>query len=135
MQIKINHLKKSIIINNKLEELGDSFSDNIVGQDTRPVGTRYLATITRQKTGCFKIVWGWSDDDIKERDPPYLQEELKKINFSNNLESLLDYKTGVTAHISFIFSCLECIRKHYNKPIYFVDKQSPRDMLTSMIFI
>lgn len=64
--------------------------------------------------------WGYSDSNILT-DAVEL-DELEKIDFPNNLDSLIDYVDGFNSFtLDIIFALIETIRAHYNsEKVFFV---------------
>jgi hypothetical protein len=93
-------------------------SNNVVEKEIQPVNTRYVGTLTEIHAGYVNLTWGWSNGKFVTA---YTLDELKTIKYDNNLETLIDCKTGINASVSYIFPCLEFIRKHYGGKMYFVD--------------
>jgi hypothetical protein len=133
MEVTINTEKKSIVIDDRLIFLGNSLGDNLLEVNLKPEGVKYLGSIENLSTEDIRMVWGWSELDIKLIDPPYLLSELEEIKYDNNLDSLLNYDSGVIAPIVFLFPCVECIRSHYNKPVYLI--YDNEDNVKGKIFI
>ena len=52
--------------------------------------------------------WGWSEET---KEPVVPRSELKEIKF----DTIIPYGNGISTTVSFLFPCLECIRRHYGK--------------------
>lgn len=130
MYVELNSGKQYIVIDDRLIELSNSLEKNLEEVESKPKNVKYLAEIEQLPTGDARIVWGWSEPNTIHTDT-YLLNDLKDINYDNNLDSLIDYDQGVIAPVVFVFSCIECIRRKYDKPIYFVTTTD----VTAKIFI
>lgn len=132
MEIPLKNEKKSIVIDDKLSVMGDSLEKNLVEVDLKPDGVKYLGSIERLPTGDARMVWGWSDCEFRDIYTPYLLSELEEIKYDNNLDSLLDYDSGIIIPSVLLIPCIECIRRYYNKPAYFLNTDN---IEKAMIFI
>ena len=102
--------KESIILDENLKSLGSSFVSTIT--ETNELSNiqnfNHIATIKIKENNFVNLTFIISS------------EELHKISYQNNLDSLIDYET-FTAPIYVIFGLLECIRKYYNSTTYIVN--------------
>ncbi len=116
--------KPGISIDERLQELGDSFVNFIEEVEELPLteldNTVLIGSMKNTDTVISKqnyLFFSWSyPSGFGIR-----LEELQKIEFVNNLGSLIDYRDGFSSPLIFIFPLLECIRKHFNsQKVYFV---------------
>jgi len=125
---KVDYTKENVVINDVLSDLGESLTSHMIEHDNIPPGTRYLGSIQMiDSSGMTRLCWGWSEDKKENKECNHYQsislKELHDIKYNNNLHNLLDYDSGIIAPVMFIFPCLECIRRYYNKTIHFIHRE------------
>ena len=127
-QLELADSKHSIIMNNNLEELCESFINFLTEVDYVPFvedrNPRYLCSLRSNNAGMtpLQLTWGWTEKDLKKKDTGFSLNDVQEVTYENNLESLIDCYPNVTMSVRIIFPLLECIRRHVNEksPIYFV---------------
>lgn len=108
--------KKSIVIDENLYELANSFSDKIIESTDLPDEKYYVCIGSLINT--YELIPNNHKYFIKfDFSADITNQELHKIEYENNLDSLIDYQDGFNAPLEIIFGLLECIRKHYNSNI------------------
>lgn len=119
----IDHTKKSIVIDNILNQYGNSFTDNVIEVDNfEDIIDDNVMCICKFSFNCdlggyqmFELTWGhqFQGNSLS-------REQLYEIAYVNNLDSVLDYDT-FNLPLMFLFPLLECVRlDKKTKNIYIV---------------
>ena len=124
--------KKSIIFNDNLGILADSFN-NSIKQEYNPNFdmARKICTISQEETPFGSMTrLKWSDDTF----PP---NDRTLIDYESNLDSVAEYKEDetVAAHISIIFATLECVRKGLGATEVFFAGDDETDEDSNIVFM
>lgn len=108
LEFEPDNTKKSIVCDENFIQLGKNLNDYIFEtndeNEFKHLNILKLATIKRIKGEFIKFKFL---NDISK-------EQLEKIQFSNNLETMITYyESGVNTVINMIFAFVEVIRQHY----------------------
>ena len=140
----IDHSKKNIIVDDNLHKLSkdllpyiykieklDKSIDNIKHvlsieqvESEIPISNEYCS-FCNTKCDCpkpgqqtYSFIWGY----VKNISNAISLDELREINYENNLDSTIDYTSNVITLIDIIFPLIECIRKHYQYTHVYIHK-------------
>lgn len=117
VKVTVDHHKPCVNLQG-LTEIGQSFIQHM-SEVTELAETKehnYICHIRPDRTmmGFVRLVWAYSDQEYSGQGTIFEKDDLKEVEFSNNLDSLIDYQESIGAPVSVIFATLECIRKSKN---------------------
>lgn len=122
--IKVTSDHKPCVNLQGLSELGQRFIGHMseVMELVETKKHHYICSIIPDRTlmGFVRLVWAYADNEYAKQATKFEKDDLKTVNFSNNLGSLIDYEDSIAAPVSVIFATLECIRssKKYEEVIF-----------------
>lgn len=111
--------KPTIPIDDRLKQLGDSLVSFVEEVENLPtedlenvvfVGRMERTDSMIPDEKFLHFTWGYSTG----LENSVSLDSLQRMNFENNLDSLIDYEEGFSSPIYFIFPLIECIRRNYN---------------------
>lgn len=132
----IDQEKKSIVLDDKINTLAQSFVSNICELDSTShvdlSRTKQICTLSHMLSpfceGDILTKLQWISDDVKDA---LSLDQRMELEYDNNLDSVAEYTSDkfVCADTSIIFALLECVRKglHSDKA-YFICKDTDSDI-------
>ena len=124
--------KKMIVVDERLYELGESLCMHVTTENKyNPIDTTGKMHICEIYEQAYNIV------NITLHSFKWVMniDELRKVTFENNLDSLLEYKNAVNSPLYVLFAAVECIRKHYQIEKVYIVKSEPDGNVMYSLYI
>ena len=110
MKGKIDHSKRAIE-HAGLEDMADACASRVYNLDT-PEDALLICTMIpdEEYPSMVNFKWGYS---VQDKCVPLA--DLKKIDWSNNLDTIVDYEKGVGMPPMYPFAIVQVVKSHYKK--------------------
>lgn len=110
---KINHEKKMIDLRDVCEIVASITDEAIVIEEIKDEMQMICFVEEAEFNEYIEFSWGHATDK-----KALTMDELEKIAWTSNLDSMVDYKVPVVMPLMILFAILENIRRHYKKTIF-----------------
>lgn len=123
----LDRTRKRIITNDNLKDMSRNMAKHAIGvTDLTEFSNNKLTHVCRftklRRTHddlAYKFTWGY----VIEPETAISKEDLEKIDYDNNLDSMIDYEKGFGTLLTYIIPLIECIRRHYKTKVVFCGYQ------------
>lgn len=117
MEVQVDANRKPIVLEG-LSSLVDTLCNNSTEDDT-PASKHFYYVCTfipcdTEMKGYGKLVWAHSDKKYQGENPVLSLEMLRSYQYSNDLDSMIDYTGVLCCPRDCILGVLECVRKGVN---------------------
>jgi hypothetical protein len=113
---KINRSKK-MIVDEGLQGLANSLANHLdENEEPVPEDSKMIGRFSPPDEFPGYVMWKWAH--ALDVDNPVSLEDLLEINWTNNLDSTVDYKEDVGMMTKYALALVENVRLHYKKPIF-----------------